>query len=194
MSKPDDYENVSITQVEGEVKGLFKIGEVSAKAKGTTEFSNQERVKERAYRKLKMQAAIMGANIVYLTHQRTEGNKYGGYYQASSSAETNLSGIAYTNCLPSFEDFQKIIQSKRDFNAIEKNSLWSSGSSFSTVKMNKKLVINELKTENGMIIIDATLEGLKKYSTFRVVAFDNDYFHIFYEDKSTVYNIKIEIN
>ena len=50
----------TITQVEGEIKGLFKVGEVSSKAKGTTTFSNQERVKERAYKKLKIQAAMMG--------------------------------------------------------------------------------------------------------------------------------------
>ena len=49
----DDYEKVTVTAVESEVKGLFKVGEVSAKAVGTTELSNQERVKNRAYRKLK---------------------------------------------------------------------------------------------------------------------------------------------
>ena len=55
--------------------------------------------------RLKMVAAMMGANAVYLTNQRTEGNKIG--YFSSSSAETNLTGVAYTNRLPDFNAFKE---------------------------------------------------------------------------------------
>src|ERR1700733_8760340 len=46
-----DFDNVSITSIESKVRGLYKLGDVSAKAKGTTVYSSQERVKERAYKK-----------------------------------------------------------------------------------------------------------------------------------------------
>jgi len=58
VNGPEDFENVSITKVEGEVRGLYKLGNVSAKAKGTTVYSNIEKVKERAYRKMKIEAAM----------------------------------------------------------------------------------------------------------------------------------------
>jgi len=72
INSVSDYNSVTITSVESEVRGLFKIADVSSKAKGTTVYSNQERVKDRAYRKMKIQAAMFGANVVYLTNQRTE--------------------------------------------------------------------------------------------------------------------------
>lgn len=49
LSSPMEWEQVSIASVESEVQGLYKIDDVSSKAKGTTEFSNQERVKRRAW-------------------------------------------------------------------------------------------------------------------------------------------------
>src|SRR5690606_16903493 len=140
----DDYENVSITQVESEIRGLFKIGEVSSKAKGTTTLSNQERVKERAYRKLKIEAAMMGANIVYLTNQRTEGNKMGGYFQSGSSAETNLSGVAYSNVLPNHEDFKKLIQGTTLFTSTARYKLWSSDSDVSKEDYEKQFSITNI--------------------------------------------------
>lgn len=193
VASVNDYENVTITQAEGEVKGLYKVGDVSSKAKGTTTFSNQERVKERAYKKLKIQAAMMGANIVYLTNQRTEGNKMGGYFQSGSTAETNLTGIAYTNQLPDIEDFKKIIADKRDFYAVLEAKLWSSASDMSIAGSQNKFVISEMTNENGLIMIKGQLEGVSAYSKFRVVSFTKEFFNIFYEDKSTAYNIRIKL-
>lgn len=194
VNSADDFENVTITKVEGEVKGLYKLGDISSKAKGTTALSNQERVKERAYRKMKMGAAMMGANIIYLTDQRTEGNKWGTEYQAGSSAETNLTGVAYTNQLPSFDEFTKLIGQKQDFLAVEQTNLWSSASSMEKSVIQNSFVINNITNENGLIILNGVLQGApKKYTTFRVVSFDNTYFNIYYEDKSTAYNIKVSL-
>ena len=189
----DDFENVTITQVEGEIKGLYKIGDVSSKAKGTTTLSNQERVKERAYKKIKIQAAMMGANIIYLTNQRTEGNKMGGYFQSGSAAETNLTGIAYTNKLPDFDEFKKLINNRINLSLINEAKLWSSASDMSVKDLTGQLTINEITNENGLIMIDGQLEGVSNYSKFKVVSFTKEYFNIFYEDKSTAYNIKIKL-
>lgn len=193
VSSVDDYELVTIAQVESEVKGLFKVGEVSAKAKGTTTLSNQERVKERAYRKLKIGAAMMGANIIYLTNQRTEGNKLGGYFESGSTAETNLTGIAYTNQLPNFEDFKSTIGTKKSFSTVEEARLWSSGSDMIKTELYGTFLINGISNENGTIIINGELDGDTTNQLFRLVSFDKEYFNIYYEDKSTIYNVKIKL-
>ncbi len=187
----DDYENVSITRTLLEIRGLYKVGEVSSKAKGTTTLSNQERVKERAYRKMKIEAAMMGANIIYLTHQRTEGNRGGGYYQSGSSAETNLSGVAYTNLLPSYDKFLARIRNNRSFVTREQAKLWSSAADMSKSDYKKRFVIRDIFNENGLIMVKAELEGVKKYDQFRVVGFDEHQFYIYYSDKATAYNIAI---
>jgi hypothetical protein len=193
ISGVDDFENVSITQVESEVKGLFKIGDVSSKAKGTTTFSNQERVKRRAYRKMKMVAAVMGANIIYLTNQRTEGNKMGGFYQSGSSAESNLTGVAYTNELPSIDEFNELINGKKDFTAVLEVKIMSGASGLINTNIKSNFTINSITNENGIIMINGELKGKSKYKTFRVVSFDNEYFNVYYKNKSTDYNIKIKI-
>ncbi|MFZ4413650.1 MAG: hypothetical protein ACOYOV_11240 [Bacteroidales bacterium] len=188
-----DYENVSISQVESEVRGLFKVGDVSSKAKGTTTLSNQERVKERAYRKIKMQAAIMGANVIYITNQRSDGNKQGGYYQSGSSSETSLSGVAYTNQLPDFEEFKSVIKGRKNFKAVYEYKLYSSSSEMSEKSLKCDFTILKITNENGLIMLSADLPDTYDDTKFRVVSFDKTKFNIFYEDKNTVYNIEISL-
>lgn len=191
VSSVPEFDKVTVTAVENEVKGLYKIGDVSSKAKGTTGFSNQERVKDRAYRKLKIQAAMMGANIVYLTNQRTEGNKFGGYFQAGSSAETNLTGVSYSNVVPDVANFKKLLNARTDFVAYEEYRLGGSSSDYSYKESAGKFSLSNVHDDNGIITIEGELEGLNKVNQFRLVGVSNDHFNIFYRDKSTVYNISV---
>jgi len=190
VNSVNDFENVTVTAVEGEVKGLYKLGDVDSKAKGTTVYSNQERVKQRAYRKLKIQAAMLGANIIYLTNQRTEGNKYGSYYTSGSSAETNLTGVAYSNILPDFEKFKALIGNRNVFTAIKRFKLWASDSDVSEDEINKKFVINNITNENGIIIIDGHLDK-EDNTRFQVASFSEQTFSVAFRDKSTAYNFVI---
>ena len=193
VEKATDYENVTITQVESEIKGLYKLGDASSKAKGTTLISNQERVKERAYRKFKIQAAMQGGNSIFLTNQRTNGNFVGGPYQMSTSAEASLTGVVYTNQLPKFQDFVTLISDKHNFMAIQELSLFSCFADLTKCDIKKKFSIYSIKNENGLIIIEGQIEGVPNYQTFRVVSFTKEHFTIFYENKSTQYNIVIKI-
>lgn len=193
INSVEDYENVTITGVEGEIKGLYKIGDVSSKAKGATTLSNQERVKERAYRKLKIEAAMMGANIVYLTNQRTAGNKMGGYFQSGSSAETNLSGVAYSNVLPNHEDFKKLVEGSTLFTSTFRYKLWSSDSDVSKEAYARQFSITNIINQNGITIIEGILEGEKKYQSFKLASFDENGFNIFYTSKSTAFNIRLPL-
>ncbi|MVN90384.1 DUF4156 domain-containing protein [Mucilaginibacter aquatilis] len=193
VAKVSDFENVTISNLESEIQGLYKLGEVTSKAKGTTVYSNQERVKQRAYRKLKIQAAMLGANIIYLTNQRTEGNKYGGYFQSGSSAETNLTGIAYSNSLPDLEAFKKLIGSKTDFNTSWRSKLWASDSDVSTDVYMTPFSIKEIINENGIIMIEGKLGDGTKNTRFQLANFTNDTFSIAYKDKSSAYNIVVSL-
>jgi hypothetical protein len=187
----DDYKNVTITQIESEIKGLFKLGEINSKAKGTTTISNQIRVKERAYNKLKLNAAMMGANIIYIYNQRAEGNKQGGYYQSDSSNETSLSGIAYSNSLPNYDSFINIVGEKKYFTAVEKNSLWSSGSDINKSQIDYKFRIDTVTNESGFIMVKCNFFESGS-ETYRVVSFNREYFNLYFEDKSSCYNVKVK--
>jgi hypothetical protein len=191
VAKVDDYENITTTTVESEIKGLFKLGDVSSKAKGTTTFSNQERVKTRAYKKMKIQAAMMGANIVLLSNQRSEGNKFGGYFQAGSTTETSLTGIAYTNQLPNMEDFKKLIKNKKTFEVIEEYKMWASDSDLTKTPSKSQFTITNIVNDNGIITIEGQLSDNKKFNKFKLANFNNETFSIYYQDKSTAYNYTV---
>lgn len=191
VDKVEDYENVTTTSIESETRGLFKLGDVSAKSKGTTTLSNQERVKARAFKKLKIQAAMLGANIILLHNQRSEGNKYGGYFQSGSTTETSLTGVAYTNQLPNVDDFRKLINGKSIFTATHGYKMWSSDSDVAKLTADNKLTIKNIENDNGIISIEGQITGVSKYNKFRLTRFDNETFTIYYQDKSTVYNYVI---
>ncbi|HSN49669.1 MAG TPA: hypothetical protein VLR52_00460 [Bacteroidales bacterium] len=190
VTGPKDFENVTITKVEGEVKGLFKLGDVSSKAKGTTDLSNQERVKQRAYRKLKIQAAMMGANIIYLTDARTQGNKMGSKYESSQSAEASFSGVAYTNVLPDYDVFLTLLKNKTIFSAVEMVKLWSGAPDMSLKDIDKPFNIIKVYNEAGLIYINASVKGIDN-DVFRVISFSQGTFVVVYTDKSSIYNLRI---
>ncbi|MFZ4400278.1 MAG: hypothetical protein ACOYO1_09605 [Bacteroidales bacterium] len=191
LNSAEDYENVTITQVESEIKGLFKTGEVHSKAKGTTTLSSMEKVKGRAYKKLKIIAAMKGANIIYLTQQNTEGNQAGSQFQSGKSTETNLAGVAYSNVLPNFDEFNKIFGSKKEYTSFQEINLGGSDADMYIKKDNSNVSIQKIYNESGLIMIDAVIEGVKT-NKFRVNYFDKETFTLLFENKDTIYNLKIK--
>lgn len=183
-----DYDKVSITNLEGEVKGLYKLGDISAKAKGTTTFSNEERVKQRAFRKLKIQAAMIGANVVLLVNQVSRGSQTGYYF--SSEANTNLTGVGYTNILPDSNDFAKLVGTKTNFAAKKLFELYSGDSDMSQSDINKTFVIRSIKSNNGIIQIEADFQD-EKVTNFQLVNFTQTTFSVAYHSKDTAYNVVI---
>lgn len=190
----EDFDLVEITNLESDTKGLYRVGYVSAKAKGTTTLSNQERVKNRAYRKLKILAAMMGANIVYISSQRNEGNKFGGYYQSGSSSETNLTGLAYTNSKLNIKEFKQLIANKPIYVGVEQTKLWSGDYDVRKEQILTKFTIDEIIDDDGIIEMKGEIVNSPGQRIFKLVSMDKDFFNIFYEDKSTAFNVKIEFN
>lgn len=188
----EDWENVTLTSVESEVKGLFKVGDVSAKARGTTTLSSMEKVKERANKKMKIVAAMMGANIVYLNQNTTTENHAGSKYEAGKATSTNLGGVAYSNKLPSYDDFVKLIGSKSSFLAFGKAELSGSDADYSSNKISKNVQVFKVYNESGLIMVTAKIDGVKN-DTFRVITFSNEEFTLVWKDGDDIYNWYIKL-
>ena len=184
-----DYDKVTTTSVESELRGLFKLADVSSKAKGTTVYSSQERVKDRAFKKIKIQAAMFGANIIYLANERTEGNKYGSYFTSGSTAETNLTGVAYSNMLPDYEKFKRLLGNKTNFLAIQLYKLGASDSDVSQDNINKSFTLSNISNDNGIITLQGQLQGERNITSFQLANFTDVSFSIAYKDKGTAYNV-----
>ena len=189
----DDYENVTVTQLDYEIKGLNKLGDVGSKAKGTTLISNQQSVKERAYRKIRMAAALMGANIVYVTYQRSVGNNQGCFFDSGSSSETSLTGVAYSNKSLNLEEFKNTLSNKTSFKAVEKIELCSAFCTYDKTKSHKNFTMTSISEDNGSIMIQGRLQGEREIHSFRVVSFDKSCFTLFFSNSCATYNVKIKI-
>ncbi len=182
-----DWENVLITQLEHEVKGLFKLEEVTSKATGATVFSNVTIVKDRAFKKLKIETAMCGGNIVYMLDQQTKGvsSNYGG----SDPARTSLSGIAYSNRRPDLSEFEKILSSKLEFDYIEYQSLGNNSTDLysSTSLYQSKVKIKSSREENGFIMVKTNLTD-DEAEEYRVTYFDDIKIVLMSRDKHKIYN------
>jgi hypothetical protein len=202
-----DYENVSISTVFEEVKGLYKIGEAGAKAKGTTALSSIEKVKERAIRKMKITAAMQGANVIYQTQIYTtdnipgETNGLGFTTKAAQPTQTTISGVAYASELPSFEEFKQLLANRTRFNLVniyEFESVYNildpfnTNTDIKTKNVSRIVEINSITEESGLIYVQAKIEK-ESNSKFRVIFFNNDEFTLEYKTDKGIYNFRVSI-
>ncbi len=188
----DDYDNVTFTTIASEVHGIYKLGDVSAKARGTTKFADENKVKERAMRKLKIRAAMMGGNIVLLNQNQTTSNGFGGIYSGATSSI--MEGVAYTSKLPDIKDFNELVGNKTSFQTIEEIRLQSGGEDMEYIPFVKHVIIQKISNENGLIMIDALIDGLEGGGTnYRVVNFSKDEFTLLFMDDSDIYNIRVKL-
>lgn len=92
-----EWEKVQISKIESEVTGLFKIDLIGAKAKGITEFSSLAKLQDRAFKKIKIETAMMGGNLAYIMEQNTEEAISGGENGGGKTPGVTISGLAYTS-------------------------------------------------------------------------------------------------
>ncbi|MDX5478297.1 hypothetical protein [Fontibacter flavus] len=97
-----DYENVYISYVPQDVEGLKSLGQVFSKATGVTTLSSINNVNNRAVRKVKMEAAMLGANVVLVGNTFQRGNQYGNENIPGNATMTSISGTAYTSNAKNF--------------------------------------------------------------------------------------------
>lgn len=192
LASPMDWQQVSVASVESEVQGLYKVDDVSSKATGTTEFSNQERVKRRALDKIKMQAAILGANVLYMAQMRSEGVKTNLWTGVSSSAATSLYGVAYSSQMPQLAAAMELIGDKKEFPVVEEVSLTNNDTNYGQYATKKTLTIDRIYDDSGLVMIKGTLSKCKE-TLFRVTFCNDNDFYIAYKTRRGVFSYKVTV-
>lgn len=188
----DDWENVSISKLESEIQGLFKVGDISVKAKNTTGFESSSKVKDRAFKKLKMEAALKGANIVFIVSETSVGNQLGNEYQSGQDAETQISGIAYSSSMPRYADFVKVVHEKNTV-LYRKDELGNNSTSFTTSEVKNTVTpIFNIQEKNSFIYVNAAIVGAKG-NEFVVTYFDTGKIILMEEYKGKITNYTLAI-
>jgi len=164
-----DWENVQISNIESEVKGLKKIDIVGAKAKGMTTMSSLAKLQDRAYNKIKISTAMLGGNIAYILDQNIEEGS-SGYYSSKSPGVT-ISAIAYTTKKTKKEE---IISGEYSITYIY--SLKANAYEIENYYLKpQKLTIDKSKLfqENNFLKINLNISSIQKVKEFTIIYADS---------------------
>ncbi len=186
----DDYEKVKITLLQQDVRGLFKIGEESIKISAAP--PKELKLKEKNITRLKRIAAMQGGCMVHAMNEQAEMGDYSNPYQSASTPITRTKGLIYTHKLLDLNEFRRILSKKRKFMTLEESSLLPGSKKFEKELMVKEFILHEVKLQDNVITISGRL-GDRPNETFKVVAFGEYYFCLYYERGNTHYYIKVPI-
>ncbi len=190
-----DWSSVQFSKIESEVRGMQKLTNVGAKAKGMTGYSSIAKLQDRAYNKTKMQTAMLGGNTVYVLEQNTEEAMYGGQYGSSKMPSVNISGIAYSSRNVDENEIQDGTYRITDIYLLETNAYELDKlvlTSPESITINK----NNLSQTNGFFKTQQNIKSIKgrKLDTFTIIYANETEMvlsgvHVTSNGKTTYYNV-----
>ena len=181
-----EYNDVQISFNDSDITNCTKIIKVS------TEYSSanngQSKSLNKAYSLLKLQAAMLGANIIYLPEQNAlDPNKVG------DTTQTSITGIAYCDKLPTLEMFQKAIGENTTFGSTEQWYMHLGKPDVYQFHYSGKLIIDHAYEDKGFVYIEAELKSFPKVKTFRLISLSAKSFMLYFEMGTTAYNVQIDL-
>lgn len=179
-----NFEDVVITKEEAEVKTYRKIIDVQTKYTVSRDPKQAEKNLDRSLRVLKIQAAMQGANIIYIPDYIT---------QITDTSNTQLTGIAYCSALPSVELFEKLTEDKNNFKSTDQWYMHAGKTDVYQLVYNGTFRIDEIYTENDIITIKGELKSFPKVSTFRLISVTNKSFMLYFEMAAIAYNVRVNL-
>ena len=185
----EDWDKVSITQLEHELKGLIRLDEVTSKATGATQGSNINRVRDRAFKKLKIEAAMLGGNIIFVIDQNVEGNKSIGYY--AKNAETTLSGVAYAESIVSESEVNNYFAKYQNLNHIATVSQGNNDVEPNTNGGSGKFIHSAAKKDGIFLYITSSIPGHENLD-LRIINILDNRMTLMFKDKKKLYNFVIQ--
>ncbi|HSJ69408.1 MAG TPA: hypothetical protein VK921_17130 [Anditalea sp.] len=140
----NEYENVYITYIPQDIDGMHSKGEVYSKAAGVTALASINNVKNRATRKIKIEAAMLGANVIFLGNMYQRGNQMGNENVPANTTMTTLSGTAFNTEKLDINKLKSLVENSR-FHLYQKTWLnrnaWDKNSEIPVLTDNKGNII-----------------------------------------------------
>ncbi len=182
-----DWEYVTVIQNDRELKGLYQLDQVNAKAKAATGWGSVGKMENRAKRKLLIETAMNGGNVVYLTQQNSSTRS-----QRSSSSSV-LGGVAYGSKVPNFESFKSVVDKNDGLRYVELHSLGVNNDDMKVSTQNGENVkLTNIEKSGHMIYVNASFPGIDE-TKFRVSYFDNNQIILVYRTKKHIINLILMI-
>lgn len=187
----DDYDKVVVTKKESDIEGLKQVGQILAEAKGRTVFTSSKKMKNRAYKNLKLQAAMLGSNVVLLGDSDSESGRAGSIFSSARAAKAELTGFAYSTNYLDLNKFKSKIKGKGSFPIASKYKLKSTKTNIKKYSSNSDFVISEVAAERGNIYIYGTIDKKGKAKRYQLSRFNKESFGIYISKKKKEYYYKV---
>jgi hypothetical protein len=179
----EDYEKVLLSRQRTEAQGLTKLDEFYGSLSNRG-FTDAATVRERAMRKLKIQAAMLGGNLVIVNE---EGNN--NALSCLDCPRYNFDdrvviGEVFTDRLPSITAFKNLIGSKNEFEVFSLKYIGNYHNSIqSTTFFTRKMVLEGIYEENNFTYLRfKPINNMRTMpQTARLIYFDNRSFIIQYK-------------
>jgi hypothetical protein len=150
--------------------------------------SGQKNYLEKKYTLLRIQAAMQGANLIYIPEQKiltAEG--------ITDTSIINLYGIAYSSEKITLDTIEKILGDKNNLIATHQWYLQDGKSDVYQLYFNGIFIINEISELNGHIFFTGQLKGFPKVSTFQLISISDAFFTINFTMNETLYNVQVDL-
>ena len=178
-----DWEYVTVIQNDRELSGLYQLDQVNSKAKAATGWGSVGKMENRAKRKLLIETAMNGGNVVYLAQQNSSTRS-----QKSTSSSV-MGGVAYSNVVPSQQLLQELLNDGDEFRFVEKHSLGVNSDDMKVSAQNGDLVkVSNMEKSGHMIYVTANVPGVDE-TKFRVSYIDRQELILVYRTKKQIVNI-----
>jgi|GEM_PF-2121866 len=180
-----NFNDVAIVFIESEIEGFVKIMDVEVKYQHVT-LSSQNKALDKAYRLLKIQASMKGANVIYIPAQAALKMS-----EEPDTSVTKLYGVAYCDKVPTIESFEKFIGEKNDFASTDQWYRHVNRQDVYQFYFNGRFTIDEIYTEEGIVYINGELKSFPRVQKFRLVSITNRTFMLYFEMGENVYNVRV---
>ena len=178
-----DWEYVTVIQNDRELKGLYQLDQVNAKAKAATGWGSVGKMENRAKRKLLIETAMNGGNVVFLTQQNSSTRSQ------NSTSSSVMGGVAYGSAIPNFDAFKTLIDGNEEFRFVEQHSLGVNNDDMKVSTQKGDIVtLNGAEKSGHLIYVSANFPGIDE-SKFRVSYFDKEQVILVYRTKKQLVNL-----
>ena len=178
-----DWEYVTVVQNDQELKGLYQLDQVNSKAKAATGWGSVGKMENRAKRKLLIETAMNGGNVVFLTQQNSSTRSQ------NSTSSSVMGGVAYTNTIPNIQLLQDLLRTGDELRFVEEHSLGVNSDDLKVSAQKGELVkLTNPEKSGHMIYVNANVPGVNE-TKFRVSYLDDKEVILVYRTKKQIVNV-----
>lgn len=198
-----DFKKVEVVSTEGDILGLTRIGRVTAKAKGATAWSGAINIQNRAVKKLLIESAMLGGNVVLLTQQSTTPSRAGSDVAPAQAAYSLQSGSVYTNNPIDIQAFKNRAGEQTTFEVSRRFWIGRNSSDLLQSPVTGFFQLRTIEEKDGQVFLVGefknfrTVSGgaasLAPYRKFRLTSFDDTSFTVhFVQESGMTHNIVLK--